>query len=129
LIAGYFKTVVPPIDGLTRRGGLEMVGGYNEQGTRVQSISGGFHPKSFFDYSHNIRLATSTIRVQGRPMTLHEFWSSVEYAVEFGFRRTLLPERAYPYPPALGHWMERNGYLEYPLDAEASKGNAGPTRG
>ena len=129
LISGYFKTVVPPIDGLTRNGGLEMVGGHTEQGRKIQSLSGGFHPRSFFDYSHNIRLAKDSIRVQGRAMALREFWSSVKYAVEFGFRRTILPDRAYPYPPSLADWMERNGYLKYPLDAEASKTKAGPTRG
>ncbi|MBN1609991.1 MAG: hypothetical protein JW940_25415, partial [Polyangiaceae bacterium] len=129
LVAGYFKTVVPPVDGLTRRNGLEMVGGYTDQGERIQSLSGGFHGRIFFDYSHNIRLAKHVIRVQGHTMTLGEFFSSTKYAFEFGFQRTTVPDRAYPYPPALADWMERNGYIEAPLDAEAAKNDARASRG
>ena len=129
LVAGYFKTVVPPVDGLTRHGGLEMLGGYTDQGERIQSLSGGFHGRIFFDYSHNIRLAKNVIRVQGQAMTLAEFFSSTKYAFEFGFQRTLLTDRAYPYPPALADWMERNGYLKAPLDAEVAKRGARDSRG
>jgi hypothetical protein len=124
LVDGYFKTVVPPVDGLTRQGGLEMVGGYTDQGEKIQSLSGGFHGRSFFDYSHNIRLAKDVIRVHGQAMTSREFFSSTKYALEFGFQRTLLPERAYPYPPALADWMERNGHLKAPLDAEPAETGA-----
>jgi hypothetical protein len=129
LVAGYFKTVVPPVDGLTRHGGLEMLGGHSDQGEKIQSLSGGFHGRSFFDYSHNIRLAKNVIRVQGQAMTLSEFFSSTKYALEFGFQRTMVPDRAYPYPPALADWMERNGHLKAPLDAEAAETGARPSRG
>ena len=121
LEAGYFKTVVPPIDGLTRSRGLEMVGGYDEAGEKVQPISGGFHHRAFFDYSHNIRLVKPKLRVDGQTMTVREFYDSVPYAMEFGFRRTGVPLRAYPYPDALADWMEKNGHLKYSLDAELSK--------
>lgn len=123
LVSGYFKAVVPPIDGLTRRHGLEMVGGYDDLGEKVQSISGGFHHLTFFDYSHNIRLAKSEMRVDGRTMSMNEFFSNTRYAWEFGFRRTGVPDRAYPYPDGLAHWMEKKGYLKYPLGREASKTN------
>jgi hypothetical protein len=124
LVSGYFKTVVPPIDGLTRRQGLEMVGGHTDEGERVQSLSGGFHHRSFFDYSHNIRLAKRTIRVNGRTMTLHQFFNNVRYAREFVFRRTRVPDRAYPYPEDLAAWMEKNGHLKYPLEARFSETKA-----
>ncbi len=123
LVSGYFKTVVPPIDGLTRRRGLEMVGGYDDLGEKVQSISGGFHHLTFFDYSHNIRLARNEVRVDGRKLTLSEFFSNERYAWEFGFRRTGVPDRAYPYPKDLAHWMDQSGHLKYPLGPEASKTN------
>lgn len=129
LVSGYFKCVVLPIDGLTRHNGLEMIGGHTDQGDGIQPLSGGFHARTFFDYSHNIRLAKNVIRVNGQVMTLRQFWSSVRYAVEFGFRRTLLPDRAYPYPPTLRDWMEENGYLRYPLDVEASRTTGGPSSG
>jgi hypothetical protein len=123
LVSGYFKAVVPPIDGLTRRRGLEMVGGYDDLGEKVQSISGGYHHLTFFDYSHNIRLARNEVRVDGKTLTLDEFFSNVRYAWEFGFRRTGVPDRAYPYPEELAQWMEQNGHLKYPLGREASKTN------
>jgi hypothetical protein len=129
LVAGYFKTVVPPVDGLTRHGGLEMLGGHTDQGEKIQSLSGGFHGRIFFDYSHNIRLVKNGIRVQGQAMTLTEFFSSTKYAFEFGFQRTMVPDRAYPYPPALADWMESHGYLKAPLDVEAAKTEARPSRG
>ena len=123
LVSGYFKTVVPPVDGLTRRRGLEMVGGYDDLGEKVQSISGGYHYLPFFDYSHNIRLARNEIRADGRSMSLSQFFSNTRYAWEFGFRRTGVPDRAYPYPDDLAQWMEKNGHLKYPLSREASKTN------
>jgi hypothetical protein len=123
LVSGYFKAVVPPIDGLTRRRGLEMVGGYDDVGEKVQSISGGFHHLTFFDYSHNIRLARNEVRVDGRKLTLNQFFMNERYAWEFGFRRTGVPDRAYPYPKELAQWMEQNGHLKYPLGREASKTN------
>jgi hypothetical protein len=116
LVSGYFKSVVPPIDGLTRSEGLEMVGGYTDAGDRVQGLSGGFHHRSFFDYSHNIRLVKNAVRVNGRTMTVPQFFRSVSFALEFGFRATSVPVRAYPYPAALAEWMARNKYLRYPLD-------------
>ena len=121
LEAGYFKTVVPPIDGQTRGRGLEMIGGHDEAGEKVQPISGGFHHRAYFDYSHNIRLAKPKLRVDGQTMTVAEFFDSVKYAMEFGFRRTGVPLRAYPYPDTLADWMERNGHLRYSLDADLSK--------
>jgi hypothetical protein len=61
-----------------------------------------------------------------RALRRNEFFNSTQYALEFGFQRTLLPDRAYPYPPALADWMERNGYVKAPLGAEdAATGTSG----
>jgi hypothetical protein len=49
-------------------------------------------------------------------MTVPQFFRSVSFALEFGFRATSVPVRAYPYPAALAEWMARNKYLRYPLD-------------
>jgi hypothetical protein len=110
LVAGYFKCVVPPIDGVTHHGGLEMIGGHDDTGSLVQPLSGGFHERAFYDYSQNLRLAQDRLRVDGRPMTLEEFYSSVPYAIEFGFRRSSVPMPAYPYPDELVHWLRSHGY-------------------
>jgi hypothetical protein len=112
LISGYFKTIVPPIDGLTRRQGLEMLGGYSDEGEQVQPLSGGFHTKTFFDYSHNVRLAKNVVRVNGQTLTLAQFWDSVKHALEFGFRRSSVPDPAYRYPKALARWMKANRRAE-----------------
>lgn len=109
LVAGYFKCVVPPVDGVTRPGGLEMLGGYDDAGSRIQPLSGGFHEQSFYDYSQNLRLAKEPLRVDGRSMTLEEFWGNSSYAVEFGFRRSAVPNPAYPYPDALVEWLQDRG--------------------
>ena len=100
-----------------------MVGGYDDLGEKVQSISGGYHHLTFFDYSHSIRLARNEVRVDGRKLSLNEFFMNARYAREFGFRRTGVPDRAYPYPKVLAQWMEENGHLKYPLGREASKTN------
>jgi hypothetical protein len=110
LVSGYFKSVVPPIDGLTRPGGLEMVGGYSDDGQRIQPLSGGFHARTFFDYSHNVRLTKRFVRVDGKRVTLAEFWGNVDYALEFGFRRSDIPVPAYRYPEALARWMRNHGH-------------------
>ncbi len=107
LVSGYFKAVVPPIDGQTRRGGLEMVGGRDEEGLQIQPLSGGLHRRTYFDYSHNVRLVRDFVRVDGRELPLDEFFTSVRYAREFLFRRTVVPRPAYPYPESLQRWMER----------------------
>jgi hypothetical protein len=112
LASGYFKSVVPPIDGVTRSGGLEMIGGYNTAGERIQPLSGGFHERTFFDYSQNLRLAKGVLRVDGRPMTMGEFFGSVKYALEFGFRRSSVPTPAYPYPEDLAEWMQTRDNTE-----------------
>jgi hypothetical protein len=110
LVGGYFKCVVPPIDGVTRRGGLEMLGGHDDAGGRIQPLSGGFHERQFYDYSQNLRLAKDQLRVDGRPMSQEAFWGSVDYAVEFGFRRSAVPTPAYPYSEELGEWMRKRGF-------------------
>jgi hypothetical protein len=112
LVSGYFKCVVPPIDGVTRRGGLEMLGGYDAAGERVQPLSGGFHERAFYDSSQNLRLAKGTLRVDGRPTTMEEFWGNVDLAVEFGFRRSSVPDPAYPYSEELVDWMRTRGHGE-----------------
>jgi hypothetical protein len=110
LASGYFKSVVPPIDGVTRKGGLEMIGGHDSIGEPIQPLSGGFHVRTFFDYSQNIRFVKALLRVDGRPMTIDEFWGNVDYAIEFGFRRSSVPTPAYPYPEDLMEWMRTQGY-------------------
>lgn len=110
LVGGYFKCVVPPIDGITRPGGLEMLGGRDASGAQVQPLSGGFHGRQFYDYSQNLRLTKDELRVDGRPTTLEDFWGSVEHAVEFGFRRSSVPDPAYPYPDGLVAWMQSRGF-------------------
>jgi hypothetical protein len=110
LVSGYFKSVVPPIDGLTHRGGLEMLGGYSDDGERIQPLSGGFHARTFFDYSHNVRFTKNFVRVDGEHVDLAEFWGSVEYALEFGFRRSSIPKPAYRYPRELTRWMRNHGH-------------------
>jgi hypothetical protein len=106
LVAGYFKCVVPPIHGITRQGGLEMIGGYDDAGSRIQPLSGGFHKQSFYDYSQNLRLAKESLRVDGGDMTLAEFWGNSSFAVEFGFRRSAVPSPAYAYPDELIEWLQ-----------------------
>ncbi len=105
LVSGYFKSVVPPIDGITKKDGLEMIGGYTDAGDRIQGLSGGFHHQIFFDYSHNIRVVRKGILVNGESMTAQEFFQNVSFALEFGFRATSVPVPAYPYPPELEQWM------------------------
>ncbi|MBN2197261.1 MAG: hypothetical protein JW751_30950 [Polyangiaceae bacterium] len=113
LVSGYFKAVVPPIDGITRPRGLEIVGGHDDENHQIQPLSGGLHPQRFFDYSHNVRLARNEIRVNGRPLTLNEFFTNVRYAREFQFRYTVITEHAYRYPERLERWMEeRRGRTE-----------------
>ena len=107
LVAGYFKTVVTPIDGLTRRRGLEIVGGHDERGRQVQPLSGGLHGQRFFDYSHNVRFVRDEIRVNGQSLTLREFFTNVGYAREFLFRYTVITDRPYRYPSHLAHWIQK----------------------
>ncbi|MBN2195874.1 MAG: hypothetical protein JW751_23860 [Polyangiaceae bacterium] len=105
LVVGYFKDVVSPVDGLTRPRGLEIVGGRDDSGREIQPLSGGLHHTRFFDYSHNVRLVRDPIRVDGKSLTLDEFFTQVGYAREFTFRYTAVSERPYHYPPALARWM------------------------
>ena len=115
LVSGYFKSVVQPVEGMTNRSGktsrLEIVGGYNDKGKPIQGLSGGFHWEAYFDYSHNIRLVKDEMKVNGETMTMNQFFSTSKYAVEFGFRRSKVPARAYPYPADLAAWMKEHGYL------------------
>ena len=110
LVSGYFKSIVPPIDGLTRRSGLEIVGGCSDQGEQIQPLSGGLHATTFYDYSHNIRLVKDGLRVNGARTSFSDFSNSVRYAREFRFRRSSVPEPAYRYPEELAHWMRSRGY-------------------
>ena len=131
LIAGYYKSVVEPVAGITsKKPGklaiigigkgkshrLEIFGGFRDNGTQIQPLSGGAHEETYFDSTHNISLVQDDMKVGGRTMTMDKFFSTAAYATEFGFRLTNVPDRAYPYSFELAKWMKENGHLRFPLE-------------
>jgi hypothetical protein len=127
-----FKEIVQPVAGLTTRqaqklriGGfgitlrkgkskrLEIWGGclVNDKGEPrpvIQGTSAGAHWEPYFDYSHLARFVKPEIRVDGEVKTLDEFFNNAEYAREFGFQKSSVPERAYQYSDELAKFVEEN---------------------
>ncbi|MFH1410858.1 MAG: hypothetical protein ABIG80_04835 [Patescibacteria group bacterium] len=139
-----FKEIVQPVAGLTttrakqisflghsftygkgKSNRLEICGGcyVSEKGgaTQVQPFSGGHHVDVYYDYSHLVRFVKPEIQVNGKAMSFSEFFNNPEYALEFGFQASPVPERAYRYTDELAKWMRENGYLRSPLTAEQAK--------
>ncbi|MFH0837877.1 MAG: hypothetical protein V1880_01260 [Patescibacteria group bacterium] len=139
-----FKEIVQPVAGLTttrakqisflghsftygkgKSNRLEICGGcyVSEKGgaKQVQPFSGGHHVDIYYDYSHLVRFVKPEIQVNGKAMSFSEFFNNSEYALEFGFQASPVPERAYRYTPELAKYMSENGYLRSPLTAEDNK--------
>ncbi|MFC1747761.1 SGNH/GDSL hydrolase family protein [Pseudomonadota bacterium] len=83
--AGYFKTVVHPIPGVTGDGRLEI---YQEMVQKKGGPSGGAHGELYRDYSHRVRTVDSMVLVDGVEMSLAKFMASEKYAKKFGFQAT-----------------------------------------
>jgi hypothetical protein len=107
LTSGYFKDITHPIPGVTRQGRLEIYGGYRDDGSKIQKLSGGFHVSHYHDYSHLPRFVRPTIKVNGQVMSLSQFTNTTEYALEFGFQKMAIGQ-AYDYPPALASFVKKN---------------------
>lgn len=133
-----FSRIFHRVDDPKQKVRLEFEGGYNDQGVKIQGLSGGIHTANYFDYSHGIRFIKSRkIEVQEKgstewkTMTWEEFHQSVKYAQEFMFDKTEILARAYPYTPELMTWMKDRGYYHEeergPKKAETEKPDAGAT--
>ena len=97
-----------PVVGLTRKGALATFGGWDDQGNLIQPLSGDLHEMKYFDYMTLARFVRPTLRVNGKSMGFSEFFSSIEYALEFRFDKTSIAARAYPYSPELAKFVEKN---------------------
>ncbi len=119
LISGHFKEVNQD-PGQFSRGLLSTYPGYGadkirkdwkttrNSNVRLVAANHGFF---YFDYSHGVHCVKPTMKVDGKTMTIVEFYSHKEYRKEF-LLSTALKEPSYKYSPELQKWMEENGYAE-----------------
>ena len=107
LTYGYHKDIIHPLPGTTKAGRLEIYGGRNVSGKRVQPISGGHHVRSYFDYSHQARFIRTSVKINGETMNISDFMNNLDYAKEFGFHKMPM-ERAYKYPSALAAYVTQH---------------------
>lgn len=126
LQSGHYKDVVLPVDGSTsgpqqrtlrdrltgrtriKSGKIEIYGGYNDAGNRIQPLSGGHHIKGFFDYPQGIRFVKKEVKVNGETVPLADFVGSAQYAAEFGFQTSTIEEPYYPYTDELKKFVEEH---------------------
>ncbi len=126
LQSGHYKDVVLPVDGSTsgpqrrtwrdkvtgrtrvKSGRVEIYGGYFDNGSRVQPLSGGHHVKGFFDYPQGIRFVKKEVKVNGETIPLAEFVGSREYGAEFGFQISTIQEPYYPLTDELKKFVEEH---------------------
>lgn len=98
LVAGYFKDVVHPVPGVPAKypDGVEIYGGYDRAGRRIQPLSGRHHNESYVDYSHRTRLISRTAYINGKKVDLGELMKDPKIAREFGFTPTDI-DKSYDY--------------------------------
>lgn len=108
LISGYYKDVVYPA---SLREGLEIYGGYDDQGNLIQPLTRGVHSQGYLDPFIGVRFARPEIKVNGESMTFGQFFGSAEYALEFRFEKTAVAKRAYNYSPRLVKLVGENTTL------------------
>lgn len=108
LISGYYKDVVHPV---SLREGLEIYGGYDDQGNLIQPLTGGIHSQAYLDPFIGVRFARPELKVNGEPISFDQFFGSAEYALEFRFQKINVAKRAYTYSPQLVGLVEANKKL------------------
>jgi hypothetical protein len=104
LTFGDGKDVVLPEPGVTPNGRLEIYGGIDFTGHRVQGLSGGVHEAAYYDYSHRIRLIADTVTVDGREMRMEDAMKDPDIARTFGYAARDITA-AYPYDAQMQRYV------------------------